>query len=711
MKNTRFMLRDGMPVARAERELEAAPSVDLSISTCRCRTLLGSAVAALVVGLTTSLAETRLVEATPVSAVSAEELDLTHLSIEQLMNIRVSILGPSEPVSEIAGAVSVVTQNDIKRSGAVNLPEALRLVPGIHVGQLDANHWAVSIRGFNDVFANKLLVLQDGRSIYTPLFSGVFWDVQGTLMEDIDRIEVVRGPGATFWGANAVNGVINVITKSAKDTQGALVYGGGGTQPSGMAGGRYGGKFGDNAYYRIYGTYTDYNNAEMRDGSDAHDSWQIVHSGFRTDWEASDQNLFTFQGDLHVGWINQLYGIFNPANPPTFRSAVRDDVEVAGGNLLGRWTHMFSDTSSMKLQSYYDRTERETVIFREVRDTFDIHFQHEFELGERNEVIWGAGYRVTKDEEENNPSISFHPERETLHLFSAFVQDEVTLVEDHLRLTLGTKFEHNDYTGVEIQPGARLLWTPRPKHSIWASVSRAVRTPSRAEHSINITESREIMPGFFVPVTLSGARSFDSEELIAYEIGYRTQPLKTLSFDVAAFLNDYDDLRSLNQSPASPVQFYAGNNLSGWTYGLEATATWRPVHWFELQPTYSLLQMDLEAHRDSTGHRDVASVHEIEGASPEQQFSIRSSIDLPHGVTLDAALRYVDRLPTYRVNDYLELNARIAWQATKNLELAIVGQNLLHDAHAEYGPSFVKSQNDRTAEIPRSVYGKVTLRF
>ena len=484
------------------------------------------------------------------AATNTELSVLSSMSIEQLMDIKVSILGPSETVSQTPAAVSVVTQDDIKRSGARNIPEALRLVPGLDVAQIDSSEWAVSARGFNDQSANKLLVLQDGRSIYTPLFSGVFWDVQDTMMEDIDHIEVVRGPGATVWGENAMNGVINIITKSAEDTQGWLVTGGGGTLERGFADVRYGGKIGDNACYRVYGTYSDHAGANLPDGTEATNSWQMARGGFRVDGNASEQNSFTVQGDGYVGWIRQvLVDLYNPV--PPFTESIPDDWQVHGADVLGRWTHTFSDTSDVKLQAYYDYTSRKAAIFDEERHTFDLSLQHEFALGGRNKVVWGLGYHVTTDTEQNNPTISFNPAAQTENLYSGFLQDEIALVKDRLSLTLGSKLEHNDYTGVEYEPGARLLWTPWADSSLrslssqtfWASVSRAVRTPSRAEESF--TARYPSNPASPIPVINNGTIGFESETLMAYEIGYRVQPFEKLSFDLAAYYNDYDDLRSI----------------------------------------------------------------------------------------------------------------------------------------------------------------------
>ena len=635
--------------------------------------------------------------------------DLTSISLEDLMNIKVSILGPSESVSKTPAAVSVVTQDDIHRSGAMNIPEALRLVPGMDVAQLDASQWAVSARGFNDVFANKLLVMQDGRSIYTPLFSGVFWDVQGTLMQDIDRIEVIRGPGATLWGANAMNGVINIITKSAADTQGLLVNGGGGIQDRGFGGVRYGGKIGDNAFYRIYGTYEDHASTVLPDGSDADNSWQLARGGVRTDWNPTGDNAFTLQGDGYAGWIHQVFGVYDPLSP-TLTDTNFDEMKASGANALGRWTHTFSDTSNLKLQAYYDYTERAAAnIFDEQRQTFDVDARHEFTLGDRNKVDWGLGYRVTADREGNNPTITFNPDRQTVNLYSAFAQDEIALVKDRLSLTLGSKFEDNDYTSFEIEPGGRLLWTPTERQTFWASISRAVRTPSRAEESIVLTEGRFVNPpGVYLPVIVSGTNAFNSEDMIAYEIGYRTAPWNNLSFDVAAFYNQYDDLRSQQLISLAPPTYSVANDLIGHTYGAEVTATWQVRDWWRLMPSYTFLHTKLFARPGESGFSDNTSVAMIEGSSPQNQVSLRSSMDLPHHVSLDCALRYVDRLPYYQIDGYFEFDARLGWHITKNLEAAIVGQNLLHQQHQEFSPSYI---NTRATQIPRSVYAEMTWQF
>lgn len=646
---------------------------------------------------------------------------LADMDITNLFNIKVSIVSPNAPetIPQTPAAVSVVSAKDIQRSGAQNYPEALRLVPGMDVAQVDSSQWAVSSRGFNDVFANKLLVMQDGRSIYTPLFSGVFWDVQGTLLEDIDHIEVVRGPGATVWGANAMNGVINIITKSAADTQGLFVEAGGGAEERGFTGARYGGSINSNAYYRVYATYQNHDSTVLPDGIDADNSWQIARTGFRTDWRPTEQNAFTFQGDGYAGWLNQIFDEFNLGAAPAYTTTNAEQMKVSGANVLGRWTHTFSDTSNFKLQMYYDYTARYADnVFDERRHTFDLDFTHEFAVGARNKIVWGLDYRITDDLEGNNPTISFYTDSQAVNLYSAFVQDELTIIPDRLSLTVGSKFEQNDYTGFDFQPSARLLWTPTEHQTVWASVSRAVRTPSRAEESVVLTQAVPLPPPFppgaYAPGTILGTNTFKNENMMAYEAGYRAQPFKNLSFDFDGYWNHYNDLRS--EAPTlSPTTVYLANNLHGNAYGCEISATWRVLDWWRLQPSYSYLKTLVHVNTVG-GYADTYSVGLDEGSSPENQFMIRSSMDLPQDITFDAALRFVDKLeiaqagfaPAITVPDYFELDARLAWRINKNWEVAVIGQNMLHDRHTEFEPTYVHTQ---ATEIPRSVFAQVTYQF
>jgi len=620
-----------------------------------------------------------------------------------------SVSKKEQKLSEAAAAIDVITQDDIRRSGATSIPEALRVVPGLQVARLDANKWAVSARGFNGRFANKLLVLIDGRSVYTPLFSGVWWDAQNVLLEDIARIEVIRGPGATLWGANAVNGVINIITKDAKDTQGGLVTIGHGTEERGFGEFRYGGTLGDNAHYRVYARYFDRERSVAASGDYGADEWDVAQGGLRVDWEVSDSDSLTLQGDIHSGTVGERQTMASLS--PPYEQTFDNDDDVAGGNILGRWNHTFSDTSGMSFQLYYDRSDRDHMIIGEVRDTFDLDFQHRFALDDRHEIVWGLGYRLSRDDIDNSFTLSFDPDSRNDQLLSAFVQDEITLIEDQLKLTPGAKLEHNDYTGFEFQPSARLLWMPHEKHTVWAAVSRAVRTPSRVESYGRV--NRYVLP----PATLMsmfGDRDFDSEELLAHELGYRVQPMDRLSLDIATFYNIYENLRTVElgtpfpeTSPAPPhlvVPLFADNKMDGETYGIEVAADWRPLDWWRLEAGYTYLQVVLHLDDDST---DTLS-EGAEGESPHNQFSLRSSMDLPRNLELDSCLRYVDNLPGLGVDSYLTLDVRLGWKPTENLELFVVGQNLLDSHHAEFESTFF---GVHATEVEHSVYAGLTWRF
>jgi iron complex outermembrane receptor protein len=645
--------------------------------------------------------------------------DLTELSLEDLMDIEItSVAKKSQKLSEAAAAIFVITQEDIRRSGATSIPEALRMVPGLEVARIDANKWAITSRGFNGRFANKLLVLIDGRTVYTPLYSGVYWDMKDTLLEDVDRIEVIRGPGAALWGANAVNGVINIMTKGAKDTQGALVVAGTGTEEQGFGSLRYGAKLGQDIFSRVYVKYFDRDSGVFPSGEDGADEWDVLRAGFRMDWQGSGPDALTLQGDIYDGeaGVTVVTKSFDPYVPPTFD----EDDDISGANLLGRWKHTVSDTSEIALQVYYDRTERNGAILDQIHDTFDLDLQQQFTLGKRHEIVWGLGYRFVSDNIENTFYGSWDPDSRDDDLYSGFVQDDITLIKDQLRLTLGSKFEHNDYTGSEIQPNGRLMWTPREGHSIWTAVSRAVRTPSRTEEDgrLNTTvlppgSLLPLFPGYGV-VSLFGDGDYESEELLAYELGYRVQPTDQFSVDIATFFNDYSNLRTLepanpflevSPSPAHLVfPFTADNKMDGEAYGVEVAADWRASDWWRIQASYTYLQIQLELDRDSG---DTLS-ESAEGESPHHQVSLRSSMDIVSDVALDLWVRYVDDLPSQDVDSYFTLAVRLGWKLDRNVELSVVGQNLLDNQHPEYKPEFIDTI---PTEVERGVYGKVTWQF
>jgi iron complex outermembrane receptor protein len=664
-------------------------------------------------GSATAVTERRTVDHAPHQ--SGGKVDVMEMDLEALMRIEVtSVSKRPEKLSDAAAAIYVITNEDIRRSGVTSIPEALRLAPGLEVARQDSHTWAISSRGFNDEFANQLLVLIDGRSVYTPLFAGVYWDVQDLVLEDVDRIEVIRGPGAALWGANAVNGVINITTRPAKETQGVLISGGAGNEERGFGTVRYGGKVGENAFYRVYAKFFSRDDSALPDGSDANDNWSMWRGGFRWDWAATDENLFTVQGDIYKGELNQT--VLVPLLTAPYFAFLDDEVKVSGGNLLGRWSHQFSDTSELSFKAYYDRTERDRVVFAERRDTFDLDLQHRFQLWGWNDIVVGLGYNLTSDELENTFAVSFDPAERTDSLYSFFVQDEIEVIRDRLRLTLGTKVEHNDYTGWELQPNARLSWSITKKQAAWFAASRAISTPSRAEDDIRINRT-VFPPGTFGPlpalVSQFGSRDMDSKELIAFELGYRIQPHDRVTMDLATFYNIYDRQRSIepgtptvDPTPPTPhilVPFTINNLIEGEVYGAELASSFQPTDWWRLRVNYTAWSIQLHKKNGSNDPQ-------LEGAeddSPNHQIGIRSMMDLPGDFELDLGFRYVDALQNRDVPAYTALDARIGWRPNKQWEFSIAAQSLFN-VHKEFAPSFIQTQ---TTEVETSVYGKITFRF
>ena len=644
--------------------------------------------------------------------------DVTTLSMEDLMNMQVtSVSKRTQKVADAAAAVFVITQEDIRRSGATSIPEALRLVPGLEVARIDENKWAIASRGFNGRFDNKLLVLIDGRSVYTPLFSGVYWNVQDVMLEDIDRIEVIRGPGATLWGANAVNGVINIITKKAKDTQSALVTAGAGTEERASGSARYGGTVGNTAY-RVYGKYFNWGPSQYPSGMTAHDGWDALRGGFRADWTPTGSDSLTLQGDIYQSKYGETLTV--PSLNAPYSSTFPNNGNYSGGNILGRWNHS-SEGSSMSLQMYYDNTTiADDSLFVDHQNVFDMDFQHGFHVGDSQQFVWGLGYRSVRDRNDPSFSVSLQPNQVTLNHFSAFLQDEISLVDNRLRITLGSKFEHNDFTGFEIQPNARLLWTLTPNQSVWTAVSRAVRTPALTEEGLRLNSS-VIPPAtpanptpFPAVIAVFGSRQFQSEDLVAYELGYRVQATNSFSADIAAFYNNYSNLRTaepgapfLEGSPAPTdvvIPFVAANKMSGGTYGVELVADWKVVPKWRLVGSYSYLQMDIGKNSDSLDPTpDLPN-----GSSPRHQWYVRSAIDLPKHFEDDTTLRFVDHLPSLNIPSYYSLDAHLGWRPTSQVELSIGGQNLLDNKHLEFIPDFI---NTAPTVVKRTIYGSLTFRF
>ncbi len=647
-------------------------------------------------------------------APGAEE-DILNLDIDQLGQVDVvvpsfdlevtSVARRASTVGKSPAAVFVITQEMIRRSGATSIPELLRMAPGVQVARIDANQWAITARGFNSRFANKLLVLIDGRSVYTPLFSGVYWDVQDTLLQDIDRIEVIRGPGATLWGANAVNGVINIITKKAKETQGALITSGGGSEENAMNGLRYGGNVGSNFHYRVYGKHFDRDTGF--DPAGAHDDWRQGRVGFRTDWELDEYacDTLTFQGDYYDGSSGTASHF--PTLTPPGNSLGAGDIQVSGGNFLTRWTHRFDEESELTLQLYYDRAERRSLFLDQEIDIFDVDLAHHFPLSDRHGLTWGLHFRrVSDDLGSPDPFVlRFDPPRRQTDLASAFVQDEITLIDETLMLTLGSKFEHNEFTGFEFQPSGRLLWTPDRKHALWASVSRAVRTPARSEDDMRLVFAN-IAPSPPMFLAIFGDRNIESEDLLAYEIGFREQTTDEFSWDLALFFNDYNDLMAFAPGtpvlppPALIIPSVPTNRMDGETYGVELAADYAIANWWRVHGSYSFLQMQL--HADAGTAADAESA---EGESPHNQAFLQSSWDLPGDLEFDLMGRYVDNLPALNVSNYITLDLRLGYRPNESWEFSVVGQNLLEEHHQEFS-----SQDPVHSEVDRGVYAQAIWR-
>ena len=627
--------------------------------------------------------------------------ELKQLNVEDLMNVEVtSVTRHPEKLIEAASAIQVITQEDIRRSGATSIPEALRLADNLQVAQKNSHDWAISARGFNTALANKLLVMIDGRTVYTPLYSGVFWDVQDYVLADIDRIEVISGPGGTLWGANAVNGVINIITKSAKDTQGLYVQAGGGSRPEDLADVRYGGALNPDTQFRFYGKYFERGPEVLANGDSSSDAWRQGRGGFRVDSDASAIDKLTVQGDVYEGHENEQAG---------------GTSDTSGENVLGRWSRRISDTSDLGLQTYVDRTYTSNPaaplivnglefagpgIFQDELTTYDVDFQHRLRIGTANSVVWGLGFRYSHDVVSNAPSLAFLPPTLDRDLYSLFAQDEIALRPD-LSLTVGSKLERNDYTGFEVEPNVRLSWLLNSNQALWSAISRAVRTPSRIDQDFS-----EAAPPHFV--ILEGGSDFKSESVVAYELGYRVQFDQQLSASVSSFFNHYNDVRSTTITPATLLPFFFANGLEGDTYGLEFTSNYQATDTWSLHAGYTLLKEHLHVKPGQIDINDALN----ETADPQHQFSLRSSLNLPRHTEFDTALRWVDTLHTNNgpvvgtVPSYFELDTHLAWHASDRLEFALVGQNLLHNRHPEYG-----FPEPSRPEIERSAYGKFTWRY
>jgi len=628
---------------------------------------------------------------------------LKRMSLEELMNVEItSVSRTEESLRDAAAAVAVVTNETIRRSGATNIPDALRLVPGIHVGEQTASSWAVSSRGFSNLNSEKLLVLSDTRSIYTPLVSGVGWDVQNYLLADVERIEVIRGPGAALWGSNAVNGVINITTRSARDTHGTYVEAAAGSFDRASLAARYGGETAGGVNYRVFARYMERDETQHQ-AAPNDDAWNMAHVGFRTDWDGNAADSFTVQGDAFAGEAGQLTPAVTVVGRPGPPGPL--ELKLSGGNVLARWRRSGDEDSDMQLRAYYSYEKRDDPSYLDTLHTFDLDFQRSFRAGTRHDIVWGAAYRVTQNRNTDGALFRLEPEQSTDQLFSGFIQDQVSLT-DALRLTVGTKLEHNDFSGFEVQPSVRLAWTVNDTQTFWAAISRAVRVPTRVERDIRVDVTD---PAGNPVVRLLGNEDFDSEELIAYEAGWRWQPLRVLSLDLALFYNDYDELASLEIGTPfiDPVDGrviipVANQNLmDGRAYGAELLAEWQPVEIWRLTASYSHIDLDLTPQAQDANNSEL-----VEGSTPRNLAGLRSLLTLAQRFEIDAQLRYQSRIRSMPldpngagIDDYSELDLRFGWRVSDSWTVALVGQNLLHDEHVEFGPPEARGALERAAYL------------
>lgn len=611
---------------------------------------------------------------------------LNGMSLEQLTQVTVSSVSRrNQRLSRVAAAAYIITEEDIRRSGATSIPELLRRVPGLQVARIDSSKWAVSSRGFNGRFSNKMLVLIDGRSIYNNEDSGVYWENNDVFLEDVERIEIIRGPGATMWGANAVNGVINVITKKASATQGGLLVLSGGGDERGSAAVRYGGTAGKTVSYRGYSRFSQ--RRPFLDSSNhlAHDKWDSVRGGGRLDWSPTERDQVSVWGDLYRGTAEQsINAIWLVPGLPI----AQDHIQSSGGFGMSRWEHAFR-SSTVALQGYYSEEHRAEWIATGTMRTVDLDFQQSFTWKGRHDVVWGTGYRQFRDIVVG-PKPPFQPPARTDHLTNVFLQDDFSVIPERLVVTLGSKILHNSYTGVEIQPGARVMWTPSRHQSYWAAVSRAVRAPSRRDHDLSVDFPLPQATPLPTLLQLRGNTGFQSETVVAYEAGYRTQFGKRLSLDVAAFINRYHSLETitqgkpllqqLGQQPWIVVPFTFVNGAHGNSRGLETTLSWDPSKRLRLQAGHAWI----DGRFHGIGDLGTDAYQRSTWLVPKNTFSLHSSLDVTRRLSFDTTLYYVSRLPYRNVGQYARVDSRLIWKIGESGELSGGFQNMQSPQHVEY---------------------------
>jgi len=626
--------------------------------------------------------------------------DLASQSLDDLMNIEVTSVSKKEQkLSQIASAVFVISSEDIRRSGATNIPDLLRMVPGVDVAQIDANTWAVTVRGLNGRFSNELLVLLDGRSVYTPTFGGVFWDVLDLPLEDIERIEVIRGPGASVWATNAVNGVINIITRKASETPGAMVVAAAGTVDQGFGTLQYGGKgkVGKDTSFRAFAKYLNQDHFPNSSGQDGGDGWGLSRIGFRSDTSLSPKDMLTFEGDLYRGREgNPGFAISSITSAPV---AVDRETNLGGGFIQTVWNHTYSSGSGTNLQLAYDEYERNDVL-GETRGTLDVAFQHHFALSGRQNLIWGIEYRYSQSRTVGSIALSLSPPNLNTHLFSAFVQDEIAIVPARLFVTVGTKLEHNHYTGFDTQPSVRVAWTPNAQRTLWGAVSEADRNPAATDDSIQANFGGFTGPNGSVAIRLLGNPSLSNERTVSYEAGYRMSLANQLTTEPGTPF-----FESTPPPPHLVMPLTYENLMHGESHGLEVALNWKVASRWTLSPGYEFERIHMHL---GPGSQDTTSVSEAEGSSPLHSAQVRSHLSLTHALSWDASAYFVDRLTDPVIPSYTRLDTGLTWQWNAKSSLSLVGQNLLKDRHEEFVDSTASAV---TTLIKRSAYVEWTWRF
>lgn len=655
--------------------------------------------------------------ATAAAGQAPKPADLTELPLEELLKLRVTSASKKEQtLSRVGAALYVLTREDIASSGAYTIPDLLRLVPGVEVAQINSNQWAISIRGFNTFYSNKVLAMIDGRALYQPSFSGVLWDQQDLPLEDIERIEVIRGPGGTIWGANAVNGVINIITRHSRDTQGGLITAGGGSWRTGEGLIQYGGRIGSAGTYRAFGKYFDLNSSEFPDGQKANDAWHSWAGGFRSDWDLTARDALTVQGDLRETVAGGT-GTGTFSSPQPFQTVVNSPIRNTLGDLTGTWRHTLQDGSDTILRVYYDHMNREGEAGVGVsNNTLDADFEHHRALGARNDVVWGLGVRTYHDHFRQLQPYGFQlvPPRSAVALYSGFFQDEIQITNS-LFLTVGSKLEHNDYTGVEYEPGAQLVWTPSDRHTLWASASRAIRQPDRIDFGIRLDQGTTEIGGLPALIKLSGSSAVTTERLHAYEAGYRSQIHPRLALDVTGFLNYYHNLETsepgtpyFTRNPGGPGYLVLPLTFQSLgyarTYGTEAFLRWNPIHRWTLSPGYSYLHMAV----GERGQGVQFGLNVIPGYSPKHHFQASSTVVLRRNLEWSADARYVSRRASSNISAYTGVDTMLRWHPRESLEVTISGRNLLSPGHLEYGDL---ANILLPTEVKRSGFVKLAWRF